>query len=355
MGPMMLPKTPHRRRWGWLLLWTLLVFVGGVVAGSTLTDRAVGIVERACAVVGISPPRFVTNLKRPAPAPSIAVAPLPPPPVEKTPTGEEKGAAPVAATEPSAAQLEKPTEPEKLAVAVVPQSPLPPSPAVVAAIEPTEIAVGNKPGAHPSRAKNDAKAPLAKAAPARTSAGAHASTREAADSDNPFEESAERGSEPKAAAAIRKPKPSFEEPAPKPAATTSHDSLDNLMADVVTDNKDKKRGNKGIDALLKDVQKGNAESTKHEAAPTAPPLSQADITRVMAGVKARGKDCAQRLGQAGVADLKIVVGKEGNVTDATVSGKLANTPVGACIEKVMRASSFPRSTGLRFDYRLDVR
>jgi outer membrane biosynthesis protein TonB len=350
---MMIPKTPHRRRWGWLLAWTLLVFAGGVVAGPTLTDHAVRLVERTCSMVGISAPHFVTNLQRTAPSATSgpaslgAPAPSPQPPAEVSPTGEDNAAKPVAAP------VVKSAEPEQAAVAVVPQSPPPPS-TEAAAAEPTEVAAADKPVAHPSHAKNEVKAPPAKAAPAKTSAATHAS-REAAGSDNPFEERAERRSEPKAAAAIRKPKPAFDEPAAKPAASASHDSLDSLMADGTADNKDKKRGSKTIDALLKDVQKTEAEPTKHEAAPAAPPLSQADISRVMAAVKTRGKDCAQRLGQAGVVDLKIVVGKDGSVANANVGGKLANTPLAACIEKVMRASSFPRSTGLRFDYRLDVR
>jgi hypothetical protein len=75
----------------------------------------------------------------------------------------------------------------------------------------------------------------------------------------------------------------------------------------------------------------------------------------MASVKTRGNDCAQRLGAKGVAELKLAVGKDGKVTDARVGGKLANTPLGACIEKAARASSFPPSSGLRFDYRIDVR
>jgi hypothetical protein len=336
--------------------WTLLVFVGGVAAGPTLTDHAAALVERACASVGISPPRFVTNLKQMTPAapavstaPPIAAAPAPSPlPAgEKAPAGEDRAAAPVAA------QVAKPAEPEKPVAAVVPQDPPAPG-AELAAAEATEVVAADKPGAHPSHARNDVKAPPAKAAAARTTAGTHAA-REAAGSDNPFEESSERGSEPKAAAAIRKPKPAFDEPAAKPAASASHDSLDSLMADGTADNKDKKRGSKTIDALLKDVQKTDAEPTKQEAAQPVPPLSQADIARVMAGVKTRGKDCAQRLGQSGVLDLKVVVGKDGSVANASVGGKLASTPLAACIEKVMRASSFPRSTGLRFDYRLDVR
>src|ERR1017187_8147462 len=73
MGPMMLPKAPRKRRLGWLLVWTLLAFVGGVLAGPALTGQAVGLVERACSMAGMSPPRFVTNFRPVAPASGSSV------------------------------------------------------------------------------------------------------------------------------------------------------------------------------------------------------------------------------------------------------------------------------------------
>jgi len=59
--------------------------------------------------------------------------------------------------------------------------------------------------------------------------------------------------------------------------------------------------------------------------------------------------------QKGVAELKITVGKSGAVSDVHLGGKLVDTPVGACIEKVTRAAVFPASSGLVFDYRVDAR
>jgi outer membrane biosynthesis protein TonB len=183
---------------------------------------------------------------------------------------------------------------------------------------------------------------------------------------DPFSDGAESANRPKAAALGHKSNPSFDEPAraakgepaPKPAASQSHDSLDNLMADVVTDRKgkDKPHERKGLDALLNDVQKSKPDSPPKQDAPASlPSLSQADISRVMAEVKIRGKECARQLGQKGVAGLSLVVGKEGRVTQVSVGGSVANTPLAACIEKAVSAASFPRSAGLRFDYRLDVR
>jgi TonB family protein len=74
----------------------------------------------------------------------------------------------------------------------------------------------------------------------------------------------------------------------------------------------------------------------------------------MAEVKAKANACAQRLGQSGTAELKISVGKEGGVTDVRVGGKVANTPLGACVDKVVRAATFRPNAGLRFDYRIDA-
>jgi hypothetical protein len=140
-------------------------------------------------------------------------------------------------------------------------------------------------------------------------------------------------------------------------ASGSQDSLDNLMADVVTDKKKEKRHEgKSLDALLNDVQKSKPEpAPKREEPAPLPPLSQADISRVMAGVKTRSQECGRQFGQKGIAELKLVVSKDGRVTGASVGGKLANTPVGACVEKAVRAASFPPSAGLRFEYRVDIR
>jgi hypothetical protein len=340
-APLMVPELPRRRRWGRLLLWTLLVFAGGVAAGPTLTDQALVLIERAYAMLGRSPPDFAEKLKPAASTPTLG-----------------------AAAEPVAPQAAKPAEPEKPAAAVAPQ----PAARVETAPAPgrAETAVADMPVARPHRGKNEAKTSSAKAAPSRTTPSTRDPAPEAAGFRDPFVGDDGRANEPETAAPSRKSKPSSDdpapaarsEPAPKLAASGSHDSLDSLMADVVTDKKgkDKPREGKGLDAMLKDVQaSGSAPPPKREAPAQLPPLSQADISRVMAGVKARGKDCARQLGQSGIAELKLVVGKDGGVSNVSVGGKLANTPVGGCIEKAARAAAFPQSAGLRFDYRIDVR
>ena len=359
MGPMMLPEAPHKRRWGWLVLWTLLVFGGGVAAGPMLTAKTLALFGRASPTSGMSAPKLVTKDKPAALAPSIVPLPAVPRGGEEAPTRKERAKAPAAAAEPVAPQAAEPAEPEKPAGAAEPQPAAGPEAAPAPGGTETEavvISVGR-----PSHTKSGTKAPSARSAPTKTASSKDIPEPEAAGPDDSV---AERSSESKAAASSRKSKPSFDEPtekdepAAKPAAK-SGDWLDGLMADVVTDKKgkEKQHQNKSLDAMLKDVQKSKPEPPppeREEAAPP-PPLSQADISRVMAGVKTRSKDCARQFGQKGIAELKLVVNKDGRVTDVTVGGKLASMPVAACIEKVVRAASFPRSAGLRFNYGIDVR
>ncbi|MBK8693375.1 MAG: hypothetical protein IPN17_14060 [Deltaproteobacteria bacterium] len=51
------------------------------------------------------------------------------------------------------------------------------------------------------------------------------------------------------------------------------------------------------------------------------------------------RSCAQ--GQTGTAPVSIVIGNDGAVRTATVSGQFAGTPVGDCIAGVVRRAHFP--------------
>ena len=353
MGPISLPESPPRkRRWGWLLVWTLLVFAGGVAAGPILTAEALTLVERVYALLGRSPPQFAEKVQPAEPTPKpMAVAPSVEPLPSSQPGVEEEtapGKPPVVAVEkpPTVAVAKPPT------VAVAP-------PAAKPAAREKPAAKGSAAAAPVARShsKREAKSSAAKAEPAKKTTDTDDSAPPAAGFRDPFSDS---GEPTKAAAASHKSKLSSGDSAPKSAASKGTDSIDNLMADVVTDKKgkDKQPKGKGVDALLLEVQKGQPEpgpAPKREAPASLPPLSQSDISRVMAGVKARAKDCAQEHGQTGIAELKLAVGKEGNVTEVRLGGKLAKTPVGSCIEKAARAATFPRSAGLRFDFRIDVR
>lgn len=344
MGPMTIPERKRKRRWGWPLVLLLVGFAGGIAAGPPLTDHAFTLVESAASLIRNRAPRFVVRL---LPAePVVEQVPAPRPVVAR----------------PSAPRAKRVVEPKKPAEVTPPRDPPEANRAPAPTPERAEIAPAERPATHPPRAKGSARTPAATGAPANAPASAPA--RKAGKYKDPFETGADGDSAPASASRVARPtsddgavtaKP---EPASKPAPAKAHDGLDSLMADVVTENKGKgkKRESKDIDAMLKDVQKANPEpAVKREAPPPPPALTPADIAKAMTVVKARGKDCARRLGQTGVAELKITVGKDGKVTEAVVGGALERTPVAACIEKAARAAAFRPNAGLRFDYRIDVR
>lgn len=81
------------------------------------------------------------------------------------------------------------------------------------------------------------------------------------------------------------------------------------------------------------------------AAPAAPSadlperLGRAQITSVLGPLNGPVRSCAQ--GQTGTAPVSIVIGNDGAVRTATVSGQFAGTPVGDCIAGVVRRAHFP--------------
>jgi hypothetical protein len=361
MGPLTLPQMPQptrKRRWKLFLLWSFLMFAGGAAAGVVLIDEVCVAIDSVTSTLGLPAPRFLANRRSAARAPlPSAIAPAPEPelaPAAATPSAPAATGVGQAAVAKTAAVEAKP-EAEQPAQAPAPHEPKPGHRPVAAAPVRAEPASEPEPPA--------VRAPHGKGA-AKAASSAGTSGKKTAKFDDPFASDSETANEVKPAAAGGKAKAASgesvaaakSEPTPKPSASRSHDSLDNLMADGVSDSKGKKRDSKDLDALLKDVQKSKPEpKAKPEPPPPAPALSSSDISRVMAGVKTRGNDCARRLGQKGNAELKITVGKDGRVSDVTVGGNVADTPLGACIDKATRAAVFPASSGLRFDYRIDAR
>lgn len=171
--------------------------------------------------------------------------------------------------------------------------------------------------------------------------------------DDPFE------SGPRTATATEPPaKPAAEPAAPKSRPAKAGDSLDDLMAGAASPSqaKDRRSSSREIDAMLQDVQKSRPAPRPARAEPEPlPSLTQSEIASAMAGVKNGAKACGQRFGQNGVADLRMVVGKDGKVTDVAVRGMLAGMPISDCIAQAARGASFPPNNGLKFNYRVDVR
>ncbi|MBN2576294.1 MAG: hypothetical protein JXP73_17160 [Deltaproteobacteria bacterium] len=334
IGPMTLPPPPPKRRWGWVLALLLFVFAGGVAAGPFLSDCAFEGIQAGAGVLARRAPRLLGKYRPPPPVITPETARLgvaPAPPIERA--SPQVAALPAEAEPSPAPSIERSAAPEQAAAGARTR-------AAARAAARAETARARAAGARAPRAKGEAKVSEGARAPARKTGKAH----------DPFESDGSGGGAP----APVKNEPS----APASGGLRSSDSLDGLMADVVTETKGKgkKSVSKDIDAMLKDVQKsGPAPATKREAPAERPPLSPSDISKAMSMVKTRSSVCARRLGQSGIAELTITVGKDGKVTAVRVGGKVSGTPLAACIEKAARAARFRPNAGLRFDYRIDAR
>lgn len=85
------------------------------------------------------------------------------------------------------------------------------------------------------------------------------------------------------------------------------------------------------------------------------PLGRAHIGDVMKRVQSRVASECHGTGQTEIAIMKIKVDEDGSVTAAELSGELAGTAMGSCVQEQVMAAEFSPSSGLRFDYRLSVR
>ena len=89
--------------------------------------------------------------------------------------------------------------------------------------------------------------------------------------------------------------------------------------------------------------------------PSAGPLAKSAVVAGMNGVKPKVQACYNEFKQQGMAMVNVVIGKSGKVSSATVSGKFAGTPTGACVEKAVKSASFPPSEGLTTPYPFQLR
>jgi hypothetical protein len=93
----------------------------------------------------------------------------------------------------------------------------------------------------------------------------------------------------------------------------------------------------------------DAPAKKVEAAPSGP-LSKGAVVSGMNSVKGKISECYNQYKVPGTAMVNVVIGKNGKVSSATVTGKFAGTPTGACVEKAVKTASFPPSDGLTTPY-----
>ena len=91
-------------------------------------------------------------------------------------------------------------------------------------------------------------------------------------------------------------------------------------------------------------------SDDDKPAASAGPLSKGAVVAGMNSVKPKVAACYNEFKVQGMAMVNVVIGKTGKVTSATVTGKFAGTPTGACVEKAVKSASFPPSDGLQTPY-----
>lgn len=95
---------------------------------------------------------------------------------------------------------------------------------------------------------------------------------------------------------------------------------------------------------------GKVSDDDSKAAAPAGPLSKGAVVAGMNSVKPKVAACYNEFKVPGMAMVAVAIGKSGKVTSATVSGKFAGTPTGACVEKAVKSASFPPSDGLQTPY-----
>ncbi|MFL5303825.1 MAG: GYF domain-containing protein [Polyangia bacterium] len=90
-------------------------------------------------------------------------------------------------------------------------------------------------------------------------------------------------------------------------------------------------------------------------AASAGPLAKSAVVAGMNSVKPKVAACYNEYKQQGMAMVNVVIGKNGKVASATVSGKFAGTPTGACVEKAVKSATFPPSDGFTTPYPFQLR
>jgi hypothetical protein len=80
------------------------------------------------------------------------------------------------------------------------------------------------------------------------------------------------------------------------------------------------------------------------------PLSKRALVAGMNAVKPSIHDCYLKFRVPGTPMVKVVIAKNGRVTTATVTGKFAGTPTGACVERAVKTAKFPQCDGFSTPY-----
>jgi hypothetical protein len=84
-------------------------------------------------------------------------------------------------------------------------------------------------------------------------------------------------------------------------------------------------------------------------------LSKSAVVAGMNSVKGKVSECYNQFKVPGMAMVNVVIGKNGKVSSAGVTGKFEGTPTGACVEKAVKSAAFPPSDGLSTPYPFNLR
>jgi hypothetical protein len=84
--------------------------------------------------------------------------------------------------------------------------------------------------------------------------------------------------------------------------------------------------------------------------PSLGPISKMAVMRGMNAVKPAVARCYERYQIPGMAMVNVVIGRDGIVKRAVVSGRFEETPTGACVEAAVKTATFPPSDGLSTPY-----
>ena len=79
-------------------------------------------------------------------------------------------------------------------------------------------------------------------------------------------------------------------------------------------------------------------------------LSKNALLAGLRGVQPLIHACYLRHQVPGTAMVNVVIAKSGRVSRATVTGKFADTPTGACVERAVKTAAFPPSDGISTPY-----
>ena len=80
------------------------------------------------------------------------------------------------------------------------------------------------------------------------------------------------------------------------------------------------------------------------------PMSKAALVAGLNAVRPKIHECYVRYQVPGTAMVNVVIAKSGKVAKATVTGKFADTPTGACVERAVKTAAFPPSDGISTPY-----